>query len=268
MKYIPRISFKGLLEQKMRPYRQRTFKFSSRRKRMGVLKKIRPFMTRSPRVRANEVVRLRNLLRMTSSLFGGRFTGNPSIVDPERPLLYQQDAEVYFLGTDKRVLWSAYIRTAREEFWNETGERAKARVSAMLSKEEQRQRSSLRFQPIEYNAWGQPTSFILMEHEERYPQFGDLTYNQYREQVEKEIITSGPPEIYESFTIDEKYEYGIGLFAVVDAESISRETIEQVIDRFLENGETDWRSETPVPRSKLPFETEMETMKTIPLEKR
>ena len=54
----------------------------------------------------------------------------------------------------------------------------------------------------------------------------------------------------------------------MDAEQIDRETVEMVIDRFLAADEAGWRSEAAVPREKLPFETEMEALMTIPPDKR
>ena len=58
------------------------------------------------------------------------------------------------------------------------------------------------------------------------------------------------------------------LNVVIDAELIDKETVERVIDRFLELGETDWRAEPPVPRDKLPFITNMEALMTIPEDQR
>ena len=55
---------------------------------------------------------------------------------------------------------------------------------------------------------------------------------------------------------------------VVDADYIDKDVVERVIDRFFAVGEADWRSDTPVPRERLPVETEMEFLMTIPPEKR
>ena len=252
-----------------RPLRcRRRRRLSPHRRKMGGMWNLKPFVTRSNKERAGAVIKLRNKLRMHKHLFGGRFIGDPDIVNPDRPVLYQQEALVYFPGTDKRVLWNAYIITARKAFWDEVGSMAFDRVWAMLPKEEKEQDIFSDFEPVSFNAWGQATEYRLREEDESYEELEGMTREEYKARLEKEIVTNEPPEIYESFAIDKSYEYGIGLKVVVDAEQIDRETVEMIIDRFLAVGETDWRSETAVPREKLPFETEMEAMMTIPPDKR
>lgn len=68
-----------------------------------------------------------------------------------------------------------------------------------------------------------------------------------------------PPVIHESFTIEPGYRYGIGLYAVVQADEINRE----VIERFREAGEKDWQSEHPVSLELLPVETQEEALSKI-----
>ncbi len=229
---------------------------------------LRPFVTLSPRKRANAVVRLRNNIRMQKPVSGGRFFGTPDLIDPERPRQYLQDAHVYFCGTDKRVYWNAHIFTAGKDFWGKVSEAASDRARAMLSEEECEREFVFNFSPVEYDAWGHPTSFTLEDNELTYPQFGGLSYDAYKGKLEAELIANEPPEVYESFKIDREFEDGIGLYVVVDAEYIDKEVVERVINRFLAVGETDWQSDTPVPREKLPFETEIEFLMTVPPEKR
>ena len=62
-----------------------------------------------------------------------------------------------------------------------------------------------------------------------YPQLGSLTFRDYREQREHDIIANNPPLIYESFKLDHSFRYGVGLYSVVDAVSITRVVIEQAI---------------------------------------
>ena len=108
--------------------RRRCRKLSPIRKRRGGMWNLRPFVTLSPRKRANAVVRLRNKIRMQNPLLGRRFCGGIDLVDPDRPWQYQQDAQVYFCGTDKRVYWNAYISTARKNFWEKVSEAATDRA--------------------------------------------------------------------------------------------------------------------------------------------
>jgi hypothetical protein len=251
-----------------RPLRRRKRGWNPRRKRMGVIRKLRPFVTRSNRERASAVIKLRNKIRMQRHIFGGRFIGDSDIVNPDRPILYQQEAFVYFPGTDKRVLWNAYIITARKAFWNAIDSLASDRVWAVTPKEEKERDIFEDFEPVSFNAWGQATAYRMRERNEAHEAFGGLTRREYKAKLEKEIIANEPPEIYESFSTDDEYEYGIGLKVVVDAEQIDREIVELVIDRFLAAGETDWRAESPVSRDRLPFETEMDALMTIPEDQR
>ncbi|CAK7049923.1 MAG: hypothetical protein DELT_00997 [Desulfovibrio sp.] len=251
-----------------RPLRRRKKGWNLRRKRMGVIRKLRPFVTSSNRKRASAVIKLKNKLRFQRHIFGGRFIGDSDIVKPDRPVLYQQEALAYFPGTDKRVLWNAHIVTARKAFWGEVGSMALDRTGALMPKDEKPWNIDDLFEPVSFNAWGQATAYRMLERDETYEELGGMSRREYEAKLEKEIIANEPPEIFESFAVDRSYEYGIGLHVVVDAELIDREVVERVIDLFLEGGETDWRAESPVPRHKLPFETEMKAMMTIPEDQR
>ena len=251
-----------------RPLRRRKKGWNLRRKRMGVIRKLRSFVTRSNRKRASAVIKLKNKLRFQRHIFGGRFIGDSDIINPDRPVLYRQEASAFFPGTDKRVLWNAHIITACKAFWDEVGSLAFDRVWGVTPKEEKERDIFDDFEPVSFNAWGQATAYRMRERNESHEAFGGLTRREYKAKLEKEIIANEPPEIYESFTTDDAYEYGIGLKVVVDAEQIDREIVELVIDRFLAVGETDWRAESPVPRDRLPFETEMDALMTIPEDQR
>lgn len=248
-------------------YRRRR-KLSPLRKKRGRLWNLRPFVTLSPRKRANAVVRLRNRIRMQNPLLGRRFWGGAEFIEPGRPWQYNQETQVYFCGTGRRVYWNAYIYTARKKFWEKVSELAREKARAMLSKEEQKQEFTITSVPIKYDTWGYPTLFEWVEKTYTYPQFGGLTYGEYEAKIEAEIIADEPPEVYESFKIDQQFEAGIGLYVVIDADCLTREVVERVIDRFFALGEADWQSDTPIPRDRLPHETEMEFLMTVPPEKR
>ena len=263
-----RLALDELLNPRRPIRRRRKRKLSPHRKKMGGLWNLKPFVTRSNRERASAVIRLKNRLRLERHIYGGRFVGSSDILAPERPVLYKQDAHVFFLGTDKRVFWNAYIVTARKAFWDEVGSMASGRTRKLMPKEEKPWDIDDLFEPVSFNAWGQATAYRMREQNESYDELGGMTRREYEAKLEKEIIATEPPEIFESFAIDKGYEYGIGLNVVIDAELIDKETVERVIDRFLELGETDWRAEPPVPRDKLPFITNMEALMTIPEDQR
>ena len=85
-----------------------------------------------------------------------------------------------------------------------------------------------------------------------YEKFGGLSYFDYVDKLEDEIIRHNPPEVYESFSTVFSYRRGIGLNIVISADEINRFTIEEAIRRFQELGEKNWRSASPVPGDRLP----------------
>ncbi|MDL2307308.1 hypothetical protein LJC48_04695 [Desulfovibrio sp. OttesenSCG-928-C06] len=238
-------------------YRHRC-KLSPIRKRRGGMWNLHPFETLSPRKRANAVIKLRNKIRMQSPACSHRFWGGRELLDQDRPWHYQQDTRVLFCGTDKRVYWNAYIQTAKRVFWDKVSDLARERAKDMLSAEELEQSGVFKFISTESDAWGYPKLFALEEHTHIYPQFGGLTLSEYEKTLELEIIASSPPDVYESFEIDRNFESGIGLYVVVDAEYLTLDTVECIIDRFIEVGEKNWASGTPVPRDRLPREMQMD----------
>ena len=96
-----------------------------------------------------------------------------------------------------------------------------------------------------------------------YEKLNGLSFREYWEKLENEIARNEPPVIYESFGLDTAYRYGIGLYIVIDVESINRMVIEKAIDGFYEIGEKEWQAEEPVPREKLPYEIERESLAKI-----
>ena len=248
-------------------YRRRR-KLSPLKKKRGGMWNPKPFLTRSNKKRATAVIQLKNKIRMQNPLLGRRFFGGDELIDSERPWQYQQDSHVYFCGTDKRVYWNAYICTAKMKFWEIVSDIALKRAKGMLSKEEREREFVCNFTPVAYDAWGYPTLFTMDDNDLTYPQFDGLSFDSYKDKLEAEIIVNEPPEVHESFKIDNNFEEGVGLYVVVDAEYISREVVERIIDRFFAIGETDWQSEAPVLRERLPYETENEFLMTVPPEKR
>ena len=131
---------------------------------------------------------------------------------------------------------------------------ASERAFSLLSEEQQKQ-EGLELEGPFRGEDGEKYYTMPKPTEQAYDCFGGLTVREYEEKTELEIIENEPPAIHESFETDPSYEYGIGLRAIVQADEINREVIDSTIDRFREVGETDWKSERPVPREVLPFET-------------
>jgi hypothetical protein len=175
--------------------------------------------------------------------------------EPGRPPLYKQwFDDVLFLGTDGITIWNAAIVTATWEFWSKASRLVSDHAFSLLSQDQLKQ-EGLQLEGPFYDNNGK--YYKMAERPAPvYDCFGGLTLREYEEQCKLKIIEDEPPVIHESFEIDPRYEYGIGLRAVVQADEVNREVSEKTIDRFRELGEVNWRSEQPVPREALPFETQ------------
>ncbi len=227
-------------------------------------KQYTPFATLPRHKRSNAVIRLKGKILRDAGEYGGRFTSHLVLNEPGRPDLYNQWFNFYFIGTNRFTLWNAYIVTASHAFWGAAQDLAYTRVAAMLTPEERAEDSKLEFVPAERSSTGKILSYQLADRKKKcFEQFGGLTFREQRQKVEAEIVRNEPPTIHESFKLDQKYEYGIGLHIVLDAEIINQTAIEAAIDRFIAVGETDWQSAHPVPRERLPTVSEKEALAAI-----
>lgn len=193
-------------------------------------------------------IRLRGKILRDAPLYGGLFTSHLEL-DESRPTLYNQWFDVYFLGSDGHTIWNAAITTATLAFWGAVRHIAYDRTASLLTPEELKTRRNFRY--------------LLQKPYPKYNELGGLTFQEYQEKINREIVRSEPPAVYESFKIDTSYRYGIGLHMVIDAGSIDRVTIEEAIRRFYALGEKDWQSSQPVPRENLPFQSEREALAKV-----
>ena len=216
-------------------------------------KKMIPYGRLSRRKQRDNFIRLRQKIRNDASVYGGQFTSPHVLNEPGRPALYNQWADAYFLGSDGLTIWNATIVTAVRAFWDVVEEMAHSRAWEMLTPEEQSAEAEMKFEPIWSN--GQRMYRMVEKPKLIYEKYGGLTYNAYQDKLTEEIILHEPPEIFESFTTDRTYRYGIGLNMVIDVDEINQATIEEAIRLFREVGETDWLAAKPVLRSELPMES-------------
>lgn len=227
-------------------------------------KRRRPFVTLPRHKRSHEVIRLKGKIRREAGEYGGRFTSCLVLNEPGRPDLYNQWFDFYFPGTDRFTIWNASIVTARKAFWDEVHDIAHTRVAAMLTPEEREENSKMEFVPAQRSSTGKILTYKLAERKEmRFEQFDGLTFHEQWRKLESEIICNEPPAIHESFKLDRSYVYGIGLRIVLDVDVINQASIEAAIDRFLSIGETAWVSPEPVPRDRLPLESEREALASV-----
>lgn len=220
-----------------------------------------PFAQLSKKKRGIEYIRLKRKILRDTNLYGGKFTSRLVLDEPGRPDIYNQCFSFYFLGSDKFTIWNAHIRSANKYFWETLGSLARYRATPMLSGEEQADEFSWAFVPATRSYTGKVTGYKLARKTKRiYEQFDGRTFSEQCRKYESEILKNEPPKVYESFQVDPSYVYGIGLDIVVDASVINQAVIEQVITRFREIGERNWKSENPVPRECLPYITEQEAL--------
>ena len=216
-------------------------------------RKRQPYWTLSRRKRRDNYIRLRQKILNDSSVYGGLFTSHQIINEPGRPALYNQWADICFLGSDGLTIWNAEIITAAREFWDRVEEMAHTRAWEMLTPDEQEFEAEMKFEPI---LSGEKKMYRMVEKPKRvYEKFDGLTYHDYQDKLVEEIIKNDPPEIYESFITDRTYCYGTGLNIVIHVDEINQGSIEEAIRRFRAVGETDWRAAEAVQRSQLPTES-------------
>ncbi|MCG8273900.1 hypothetical protein MIC97_20665 [Aquamicrobium sp. NLF2-7] len=182
------------------------------------------------------------------------FTSHQVLDEPGRPALYNQWFDFVFPGLDGRTIWNAEIITARKDFWDKVEAIAWDRATALMSEEDREEEFRMDVVPIFVGRHKIYRS--VQRKKQRYPAFGDLTFREYEEQLKAQIIANEPPAVHERFKSDRTYRYGIGVKLVVDAEEIDQAAVEAAIERFRVAGEGDWTAPTPVPRERVPAETE------------
>lgn len=207
-------------------------------------------------------MKLKGDIARKAQIYGGAFTSHQILDEPDRPDLYNQWLDFCFPGRDKFTLWNATIETARSAFWAAAENLAFERTIALLPVEALEIRA---FEPCTFSPTGKVTGYRLKEAP-RHEELGGTTLAAYAAKLEAEIIHSEPPSIYESFTINRSYAYGIGLHIIVDVDVIDHATVEGAIDHFRRLGETAWHSATPVPRERLPVQTQNEALAAIKYE--
>jgi hypothetical protein len=244
-----------------------------------------PYGRLSRRKQRDAFIRLRQKIRDEAAVYGGEFTSHHVLDEPDRSPIFNQWADFYFLGSDGLTIWNATIVTAVLEFWDNCEGIANERAWEMLTPEEQSAEAEIKFEPIWHK--GKRMYRMVPKPEIVYDKFHGLTYHDYQDKLTEEIIKNEPPTVFESFSADRSYRYGIGLNVVIHVEAknypaasrgvsktrqqhenhleasfgvwtrgaINRATIEEAIHRFRTIGETDWRAEKPVPRNELPYES-------------
>ncbi|MDR0499099.1 MAG: hypothetical protein LBH03_05125 [Holophagales bacterium] len=247
-----------------------------------------PFCELSKTRRRAEWFRIRWKIEKDRDIYGGRFTSPDVIFTPgglnckagevmgewdcpdigictPDSQICNQSLDFYFLGLHRHEIWCAEIVTARCEFWEMVDSIAFDRAYAMLSAEQK-----------DMNLFGMGTgpckrdrngkvlgNEIIWEPPPLFPEFGGLSFDDYTQQLEREIIANEPPEMFECFEFNLTETQGLGLKIILDVSAITVPLVNQVIDRFFEMGRKQWRSSSPIARDRLPAQSQMDYWRSV-----
>lgn len=215
--------------------------------------KFTPFSKLSRHKKRDLYIKLRGKIKKTVSDYGQNFTSHLVLNEEGRPSCYNQWFDFFFLGLDGVTIWNAVLCTASNAYWDAIQDLAFEESYRLCPIKENKES---RFIPVYHNVTGKLLHYTMKEPEVE-PELNNITRSQFVEEYSSKLIREDAGDtapIFESFETDKKYYYGIGLHAVVDAPEINAEIIEAMIAKFRAIGEQDWKSQTPVDRSKLPTE--------------
>lgn len=227
--------------------------------RRGNRRRFTPFASLSRHRQRDAFVRLRWKILGDKPIYGGLFTSHLVLDEPGRPDIYRQWFDFLFLGLDGHSIWNASITTGNLHFWERAEDLASEQTRSRLTEAELEEEYRWKFSPAFYDG-RQKLYRVIRPEPRRHAALDGLTVREHEEKVASEILRETPPVIHEAFRLDHSYQYGIGLEIIVDAPFIDHTVIEGAILRFQELGEIDWQSPEPIPRDRLPFQTEAEAM--------
>jgi hypothetical protein len=220
-------------------------------------KKFFPFSKLSRHKQRDLYVQLRAKIKNTASQYGQNFTSQLLLNEPDRPALFNQWFDFYFLGLDGVTIWNAALRTANQAYWDAISDLAFTEVDRLCPKNNDDFNIKDWFIPVYDKLTGKKLHYLMREPEIK-AELGNQTLHQFVEEYSSQLIRADTGEtvpVFESFRIDKGYQYGIGLHAVMDTPEINATAIETMIERFRSLGEQNWTSSIPVERSKLPKDT-------------
>ena len=204
-------------------------------------------------------VRLRWQILGSTPLYGSMLTSHQILDEPGRPPIYNQWFDFLFLGMDGHTIWNAEIITGRQAFWDQVDDLAWEQTQSLLKEQEFQAEFCWRTVPAP-SVGGQKLYRVIRPEPCHYASLDGLTVQAYQERTASEILKNSPPDVHESFGIDRSHRYGVGLHIVLDVPVIDRRAVENAIVKFREEDETEWESAAPIRRSRLPDQTEAETM--------
>ena len=213
---------------------------------MACSRRHRPFTALSRRKRRQKVFTLKQQIHRERARCGGLFYDYCDTEyyrrHPEHPWCW---SDIFFTGHDPAVLWNAEIITAQLAREDLISDRVFDEAWQQLSDAERLVEARFETRPY-YNSQGKHVGSTLLHQEKpRYARFNGLTFNEYTEQREAEILSTQPPAVYCGYKILPGFAYGIGLRMVVDAEALTVDVINAAIEEFKARGERAWQSPEP-----------------------
>ncbi|MEN4889771.1 hypothetical protein [Erwinia billingiae] len=210
---------------------------------MSYHRKKRIFSSLSRRSRRQKVIHIKNLIHNERHRCGGIFYDACDFTqfDNEPDHLWEW-SDIYFTGLDPADFWNAEIITAKVAFRDAYKSRAFDEVREMLSDEERENEFKINKVP-NYNAQGKIISHTLVHNEPcKYDFFDGLTFFEFVEKRELEIVINDPPVVHCGYKFLPDYAYGLGVRMVIDAPALSQQVIENAIADFRGRGECEWNS--------------------------
>jgi hypothetical protein len=219
-------------------------------------KKSTPF-SKLPRHKKKDLYfRLKKKIEKTKSSYGQNFTSHLLLNEKDRPTIFNQWFDFYFLGLDGETIWNTVIYTANQAYWDAINDLAFKEADRLCPSDKNFNIDDFLI-PVYDKQIGKKLHYIMKEQEIE-PKLNNLTHSEFVENYSIKLIhedKGNTTPIFESFKINKHYRYGIGLYAIVDVPEINAETIETMIAKFRSIGEKNWVNPTPVDRSRLPNDT-------------
>lgn len=107
--------------------------------------------------------------------------------------------------------------------------------------------------PAERDVWGKPKTYTMEKsnYDVVRPEFGNRDFFDYSNFRVTEYLEANKPNIYEEYQIGGYLKNCLSLHMIVDEPCITEAVVTKHINKFLEMGEVNWKSKTPVPQNKL-----------------
>lgn len=230
----------------------------------------RPFNKLSQHKQRDLYIRLREQIKSAKTRYSKEFLSIHVLDEPDRPALFDQYADFYFLGLDGHTIWNAHLSTASHVYWAEIDDLASKKAEETLPSPDFDLKKL--FIPI-YDSSGRLDHYTMRE-DESHSEFGGKKRHEFQDEYAAKLIredTGSTAPVHEEFRIEQGFKYGVGLRITLDVSTVNIEAIETAIAKFRALGEKSWKSGTPVPHAHLPkdsFTNLIAELKTTPVRAR